>query len=86
MFPRVMDNFKFAYIDFVQLDHVTKFFYPVHRADRPQEKLAGRCVFSKLDLRSAYWQFPMEEKYIEKQHFVKGLAMDLVNFWSCLMS
>ena len=60
-------------VDFVQLNRVTKKnSYPVPRADGPQQKLSGKCVFSKLDLRSAYWQFPMEEQSIEKTGFCPG--------------
>ena len=38
-------------VDFMQLNHATKKnSYPVPRADGPQQKLAGKCVFSKIDL------------------------------------
>ena len=38
-------------VDFVQLNRVTKKnSYPVPRVDGPQQKLAGKCVFSKIDL------------------------------------
>ena len=48
-------------VDFVRLNWVTKKnSYPVPRTEGPQQKLSGNCVFSKLDLRSAYWQFPMQ--------------------------
>ena len=46
--------------------------YPVPRADGPQQKLAGKCVFFKLDLCSAYWQFPMQKESIEKTAFSPG--------------
>ena len=57
-------------VDFVQLNKITKKdSYPVPRADGPQQKLANKKVFSKIDLRSAYWQFPMEKSSIEKTAF-----------------
>jgi len=60
-------------VDFVQLKHVTKKdSYPVPRAEGSQLKLAGKQVFSKLDLRSAYWQFPMQWR---KQHSVQDRDM-----------
>ena len=40
-------------VDFVQL--TKKDSYPVPRSEGPQQKLAGKCVFSKPDLRSAFW-------------------------------
>ena len=42
-------------VDFVKLNQVTKKdSYPVPRPEGPQQRLAGKKVFSKLDLRSAY--------------------------------
>ena len=67
-------------VDYVQLNRVTKKnSYPVPRADGPQQKLAGKCVFSKLDLRSAhaYWQFPMQKESIEKTAFSPGPCYSL---------
>ena len=35
-------------VDFVQLNYITKKnSYPVPRAEGPQQKLSGKCVFSK---------------------------------------
>jgi len=57
-------------LDFVQLNKVTKKdAYPVPRTEGPQQKLANKHVFSKIDLKSAYWQFPMNEDSIEKTVF-----------------
>ena len=50
-------------VDFIQLNKVTKKdAYPVPRAKGPQQRLSNKRVFSKIDLRSAYWQFPMEPR------------------------
>ena len=68
-------------VDFVQLNRVSKKnSYPVPRIEGPQQKLAGKHVFSKLDLRSAYWQFPMEEQSIEKTAFCPGPGYGLWEF------
>jgi len=57
-------------IDFAQLNQMTKKdSYPVSQAEGPQLKLAGKRIFSKHDLRSAYWQFPMDDHSIEKTAF-----------------
>ena len=68
-------------VDYVQLNSVTKKdSYPVPRAEGPQQRLAGKQVFSKLDLRSAYWQFPMEPESIEKTAFCPGPGYGLWEF------
>ena len=61
-------------VDYVQLNKSTKDSYPVPRADGPQQKLAHKRAVSKLDLCSAYWQFPMCETFIEKAAFCPGLG------------
>ena len=43
-------------------------------------KLAGKCVFSKLHLCSAYWQFPMQKESIEKTAFFPGPGYGLWEF------
>jgi len=68
-------------VDYVQLNSVTKKdSYPVRCAEGPQQKLAGKKVFSKLDLRSAYWQFPMESQSVEKTAFCPGPGYGLWEF------
>ena len=64
-------------VDYVQLISVTKDSYPVPRADRLQQKLAGKKIFSKLDLHSAYWQFPMSP---ESTAFCPGPGYGLWEF------
>ena len=62
-------------VDFVQLNQVSKkelLLCSYHRG--PQQKLAGKHAFSKLDLCSAYWQFPMQEQSIEKTAFCLKLG------------
>ena len=67
-------------VDFVQLYKATKKdSYPVPRDDGPQQKLANKKIFSKIDLRSAYWQFPMSEESIEKTVFCLALDMGCGN-------
>ena len=68
-------------VDFIQLDRVTKKdSYPVPRADRPNQRLAGKHIFSKLDLKNAYWQFPMQGESIEKTAFCPGPGYGLWEF------
>ena len=68
-------------VDFVELNRVSKKdSYPVPRANGPQLKLAGKKIFSKIDLRSAYWQFPMSEESIEKTAFCPGPGYGLWEF------
>ena len=67
-------------VDFVQLNmEMKKDSYPVSRADGPQQMLANK-VLSKIDLRSVYWQFLMNEASIERTAFIPGLGYDLWEF------
>ena len=36
------------------------------RPEGPQQRLANKQIFSKINLKSAYWQFPMYQNSIEK--------------------
>ena len=49
-------------------------------AGRPHQRLAGKQIFSKLYLRSAYWQFPMHKSYIEKIALSPGPGYGLWEF------
>ena len=42
--------------------------------------MAGKQIFSKLDLKSAYWQFPMDESSVEKTAFSPGPGYGLWEF------
>jgi len=46
----------------------------------PHQQLAGKHIFSKLDLKSAYWQFPMQEVSIEKTALSPGPGYGLWEF------
>ena len=50
------------------------------RADGPQQKLANKKIFSKIHLKSAYWQFPMHKDSIEKTAFTPGPRYGLWEF------
>ena len=68
-------------VDFVQLNKVTKKdAYLVPRAEGPQQRLANKQIFSKIDLKSAYWQFPMCQNSIEKTAFCPGPGYGLWEF------
>ena len=65
----------------MQLNRLTKKdSYPVPCAEGTQLKFAGKRVFSKLDLRSVYWQFPMNRDSIEKTAFSPGPGYGLWEF------
>ena len=54
--------------------------YAVPQPDKPQRRLAGKKSFSKLDLRNANWQFPIEEESNEKTAFCPGSGYGLWEF------
>ena len=65
-------------VDFVQLNKVTKKdAYPVSRTEGPPQKPTNKCVLSKIDLKSAYWQFPGS---IDKTAFCSGPVYGLWEF------
>ena len=87
--PKVNGEIRIC-VDFVKLNKVTrKDSYPVPRADGPQQKLANKKVFSKIDLKSVYWRFPMYKDSIEKtarRHLSLALGIDCGSSLSCLMA
>ena len=60
-------------VDFRKLNNKTiKDAYPIPRVEDTLHLLAGAKYFSKLDLRSGYWQVEIEEKDKEKTAFQVG--------------
>ena len=57
-------------LDYRWLNKVTKKNkYPLPLPEELMDRLAGAQVFSKLDLRSGYWQMPVREQDVEKTAF-----------------
>ena len=51
----------------------------------PHQRLAEKQIFSNLDLKSAYWQFPMDESRVEKTAFSSKPGYGLWEFVVCCM-
>ncbi|CAH1254301.1 GIN1 [Branchiostoma lanceolatum] len=67
------DGTKRLCIDYRGLNSVTKkSSWPLPRIDDVLDALAGSELFSVLDLRSGYWQIPMNPESIEKTAFTTG--------------
>ena len=63
-------------VDYRRLNAVTrKDSYPLPRIDEQLEALSGMHLFSTLDLRSGYWQVPMEEAAKEKMALTAGRGL-----------
>ena len=63
-------------VDYRRLNAVTrKDSYPLPRIDDTLEALSGMQLFSTLDLRSGYWQVPMEDAAKEKTAFSAGRGL-----------
>ncbi|KAL0298103.1 UNVERIFIED_CONTAM: Retrovirus-related Pol polyprotein from transposon.6 [Sesamum angustifolium] len=57
-------------VDYRQLNQITiKYKYPLPRIDDLLDQLKGATMFSKIDLRSGYWQLQVEEGSIPKTSF-----------------
>ncbi len=63
-------------VDYRKLNHVThKDSYPLPWIDDTIEALSGAKLFSTLDLKSGYWQVPLDDRAKEKTAFSTGSGM-----------
>ena len=63
-------------VDYRKLNNVTeKDSYPLPRIDDTIDALAGVKWFSTLDLKSGYWQVPLDEDAKEKTAFSTGRGL-----------
>ncbi|KAM1370587.1 hypothetical protein ACFX2F_041029 [Malus domestica] len=70
LFVRKKDGTLRLCIDYRQLNRVTiKNRYPLPRIDDLFDQLKGACVFSKIDLRSGYYQLKIKEEDVPKTAF-----------------
>ena len=68
-------------IDYRELNKRTvKDSYPLPRPDEVQDKLAGSAIFSTIDLRSGYWQLPLNPADRIKTAFSPGPGLGLFQF------
>ena len=70
LFVRKKDGTLRLCIDYRQLNRVTiKNRYPLPRIDDLFDQLRGACVFSKIDLRSGYYQLKIKNEDVPKTTF-----------------
>lgn len=70
LFVKKKDGTLRMCVDYRALNKVTvKNRYPLPRTEELLDQLRGAKVFSKLDLRSGYWQVPIAEGDVEKTAF-----------------
>ncbi|KAM1286042.1 hypothetical protein ACFX2J_000134 [Malus domestica] len=70
LFVRKKDGTLRLCIDYRQLNRVTiKNRYPLPRIDDLFDQLKGACVFSKIDLRSGYYQLKIKDDDVHKTAF-----------------
>nr|CAB3263343.1 uncharacterized protein LOC108950853 [Phallusia mammillata] len=63
-------------VDYRQVNEVTKKnSYPIPRIDDSLDEMSGSVYFSTLDLKSGYWQIPMDERSREKTAFASHMGL-----------
>jgi len=60
--------------------------YPLPRIDDILDSLAGAKLFSKLDLKSGYWQLPLDESTMEKTAFSTDCWYVTLTRYQCRIS
>lgn len=63
--PKKNGEVRFC-VDYRRLNRLTKKVYPLPRIDDSLDQLAGSSYLSIIDLKSGYWQVPMEQEDREK--------------------
>ncbi|KAA3452488.1 Retrotransposon protein [Gossypium australe] len=82
LFVKKKDGSMRLCIDYRQLNKVTvKNKYPFPRIDDLFDQLKGATIFSKIDLRSGYYQLRVTEHDVLKIAFWTRYAT--MSFWSC---
>lgn len=63
-------------VDYRQVNEITKKnSYPIPRVDDSLDEMSGSKFFSTLDLKSGYWQIPMDEQSREKTAFASHMGL-----------
>ena len=80
LFVKMKDDTLRICVDYRQLKILTiKKLYPLPRIDNLFDQVEGAKVFSKIDLRSRYYQLRIREKEFLK--LILELSMVIINFW-----